>query len=593
VHCRRKDTSFESMLCRREGWFDGSTVHPLALVSGVVLDEIHLLQSNPRGGQLRMLLERLRRLRSQAKRKGWTTSDGLQVVALSATAACPEKTLERFLGTGQIVSVPGSRELEMVTPEGHLPSAEKAVVDYVQRLGAKDEKILVFSNCRRRVDDLASRFKEALRPYRYEVHAHHGSLGQKIREAAERAAKDRKRVLLVATSTLELGIDIGDIDLVVLDGPAPDVSSLLQRVGRGGRRTQTTRLMACSSSLCEVLVNSAMIQCAREGDLGPEFDGPDFAVLIQQVACFILQGKRRDRERERILGLLESALGRQEAEALLDHVVAEGQFIEEDGRLRMASDLLERAGKGSLYSNIESVYGTSVVDDLSGGTLATGIQYRGGSSLNLGGQSLQVKGWTDNKILVNRLSKEGSGDAEWSYTTKAWARGPSQPHALRKYLGIPPGLWPLVPCGEDTLVFHLGGARRQAVIDLAARHCGQALKVNEWAIRLKGVSESRLAWIKEIRDSALDLQISRNLERLERELGRPRANRQLPQELRVREVREWLRASQEVEAILASRWERCDDDEMEHVLGWFGKAVWDKRREPPRGDLDSPSFCLP
>jgi len=513
--------SFESMMCRRRDWLDDGTIHPLALVRAVILDEIHLLQANPRGEQLRLLLERLRRLRRQARKRGWTGADNVQIVALSATVNSPERTRRHFLGDGQEVVVHSPREMEIVAPEVERPATEEAVVKHVAGLGKKDEKILVFSNSRRRVDDLTTFLQRELEPHRYEVFAHHGSLGQGIRESAERAAKRLRRVLLVATSTLELGIDIGDIDLVVLDGPAPDISSLLQRVGRGGRRTNTTRLMLCASSLCEVLVNSAMLHCAREGDLGPPFEGPQFSVLIQQAACYILQGQKRDRPREKLLDLLEGTVDRAAADALLNHVVAQGQFEEEHGRIRLGQVLLDRGGSGLLFSNIESTYGPSVVDDKTGGIVATGIQYKGGSTLNLGGQSLQVRSWSENKILVSKVRQAGAGDAEWSYTTKAWAKGPSQPYALRRYLGIEPDHWPLVPDGAGTLVFHLGGARRQAVIDLAARHQGQALEVNEWFLRLPGPYEDKPSWFDQIRDSAVDLQISRNLERLERELGRP------------------------------------------------------------------------
>ncbi len=584
--------SFESMMCSRSNWLEDGTMHPLALVSAAILDEIHLLQANPRGEQLRILLERLRRLRRQAMKILWTRSADLQIVALSATVTNPERTRSQFLGEGEEVVVHKPREMAIVAPDVEIPATEEAIVNYVSDLGSKDEKILVFSNSRRRVDDLTAFLKRELAPHRYEVFAHHGSLGQGLRESAEKAAKCLKRVLLVATSTLELGIDIGDIDLVVLDGPAPDVSSLLQRVGRGGRRTDTTRLMLCASSLCEILINSAMLRCAREGDLGPPFEGPQFAVLVQQVACYILQGEKRDRPRKKLVDLLAGTVGPESAETLLKHVVDQGLFKEENGRIRLGQDLLDGAKKGTLFSNIESNFGPSVVDNKTGKIVATGIQFRRGTSLNLGGQSLQIRSWKENKILVNKASKHGSGDAEWSYTSKAWAKGPGQPDALRKYLGIEPDHWPVIHDGEQTLIFHLGGARRQAVIDLAARLQRQALVVNEWFIRFPHSVQNKPSWLADLRDSAVDLQISHHLERLERELGRPRANQQLPHELRVREVREWLSAPQEVRAIRKSCWKLCGDPDTEQVLRWFGRAVGDLRKNSQEaGDL--PDHCIP
>lgn len=563
--------SFESILCSRGDWFNG--LHPLALVSGVVLDEIHLLQANPRGEQVRMLLERLRRLRRQAKRAKQISSDLLQIVALSATLTCPHTTVKRFLGQGKVVEVPGTRELEIVSPDCPLPATEAAIVKYVESLGTSDEKILVFCNSRRRVDDLTAYLKGELDGSRYQVHAHHGSLGQGPREEAERAAKELRRILLVATSTLELGVDIGDIDLVVLDGPAPDVSALLQRLGRGGRRTSVTRLMLCASSVCEMLMNSAMVECAMRGDLGPPFDGPNFAVLIQQVACFILQGKERDKSREKIVKFLEFSVERSLAEELLTHVVQTGLFVEEYGRIRLGQELLDKVPTGGLYVNIESDYGNYVVDDISGGVIASGLRIRSGASLNVGGVNLQVKSWEDNRILVKKSKNGAPGDAEWSYSSRAWARGPCQPYALRRYLGISSEVWPIVASNQFTLVFHLGGSRRQAVINLAARCQGVQLVVNEWLIRFPGVVKVRPDWLSAIRDSAVDLQIADDLERLETKLARPRANQKLPLSLRIREVREWLSAQEEVEAIKASQWKLCNDPEVREALSLFGSAV--------------------
>ena len=105
----------------------------------------------------------------------------------------------------------------------------------------KPEKVLVFSNSRRRVDDLAANMSKELNGLGYQVGAHHGSLSKKMREDTEEALKTERKIVVFTTSTLEIGIDIGDIDLVVLDGPPPDTSSLLQRIGLGNRQGQQRR----------------------------------------------------------------------------------------------------------------------------------------------------------------------------------------------------------------------------------------------------------------------------------------------------------------------------------------------------------------
>ena len=116
--------------------------------------------------------------------------------------------------------------------------------------------------------------REELTHHGYEILAHHGSLSQHIREQAEEMARKSDAVIIFATSTLELGIDIGDIDLVVLNGPAPNVSDLLQRIGRCNRRTNKTRVLLCASNERDALINTAMLEAARNGYLGDDTPGP-------------------------------------------------------------------------------------------------------------------------------------------------------------------------------------------------------------------------------------------------------------------------------------------------------------------------------
>jgi len=135
------------------------------------------------------------------------------------------------------------------------------------------EKVLVFSNARRRVDLLAADVRPRLVALGYEVRATTAvSQGQSARRR-KRRSRPKKRSSCLQTSTLEIGIDIGDVDLVVLDGPAPDVPALLQRIGRGNRRTNKTRVMTCAGSLAEVLIHAAMVEAARDGALDPSTAG--------------------------------------------------------------------------------------------------------------------------------------------------------------------------------------------------------------------------------------------------------------------------------------------------------------------------------
>ena len=99
-------------------------------------------------------------------------------------------------------------------------------------------KVLVFSNRRRDVDEYADLFREKC-PKQIEIFGHHGSLGRDQREHVEQGFRNAKSALCIATMTLEIGIDIGDVDLVVCIDPPSNLSSFLQRIGRGCRRLQS------------------------------------------------------------------------------------------------------------------------------------------------------------------------------------------------------------------------------------------------------------------------------------------------------------------------------------------------------------------
>jgi len=190
--------SFDSIMCR--GRLDDDNYgHILSQVKALVLDEIHLLYGSPRGEQVRWLIEILKRLKEQAYRCKWTCSNKIQIVGLSATVPEPQKVIYDFMKEGEYVSTDGKRELTVVN-ESAEPVCE-ALVKYLNN-HKHSEKILVFCNARKRVDSLASELKKELVKYGYSVVAHHGSLSQTLREKAEKAIKDRDRIIAFATSTL-------------------------------------------------------------------------------------------------------------------------------------------------------------------------------------------------------------------------------------------------------------------------------------------------------------------------------------------------------------------------------------------------------
>ena len=555
--------SFDSLLCR--GRTNGKEGHVLANVVAIVLDEIHLLHGNARGEQPRWLIERLRRLRKQANASGWAKSVDFQVVALSATVPDPDSIVANFLGKADVIRVEGGRTIEVVPSRGIDLPTDEALISYLTDI-SRSEKILVFANSRKRADRLGGLLKDPLGTLGYQVAVHHGSLAQGVREATETAMRNSEKIVVCATSTLEIGIDIGDIDLVVLDGPAPDLKALLQRIGRGNRRTDHTRVMACAGSTLEVIVHSAMIQAVEDGWLGESDSGPEFAVARQQVASYIFQSPSRSRSRGTVENLLDTCSVPEVTDGLIDEMLLCEELVEDESGIRLGEELLEKSANGQIHSNIEGVPGVTVVDEETGQQLASGIRPGSiaGPSLGVGGNILEPRSWDRQKLEVRKLKASGQAEGNWGYISKGWYKGSDQPQAVKRYLGIPDDVWPVIKIGGMKYVFHFGGSRRKAFLQLAAS--SDKVKVTEWFISLSDTASGKPAWAHHITDWRLDSAVSENLDSLERTLNRPKANQILPLAARQEEIRQWLSLEEELHELQYASWDENVEVDLAIVL---------------------------
>lgn len=526
--------SFDSVLCR------GRTKvgHAFANVSAVILDEIHLLDGTPRGEHARWLLERLRRLRGQAHRLGWADASEVQIVALSATVAEPEAVRDRYLPGGTCIDVGGQRELEEIP----IPASEGDIADVVAaqvRLRPEDRKIVIFCNERKRVDELAKAIKKALADSDIGVYAHHGSLSKRLREEAERDLKSDRRVVVAATSTLEIGIDVGDIDLVILDGPAPNVSALLQRIGRGNRRTGTTRLMAWSENEVERLVHGAMLAAARSGTLGEKEFGPQYGVIRQQIASYVFQARTRKRKRSSIEDLVAAMKLDGVGRSVLLGMLNSAELRQLDDDLGLGQEMLDAASEGRIHSTIEDGLGSVIVDAGGAGEIASNVEYLGGTHLGVAGKDLKVETVKGREVSV-RQTKEDSGHlGAWKYASSPWFNGVGQPQAVKEYLGLTASQWPYVDIHGVHWIFHFGGSRRGALLGLLDEP--KFAGVNGWfAATAVPIASVAAAVGRGPRGGFSVARIEASLPKLERVLGRPRGNRNLPSNVRVSEVQGWL-----------------------------------------------------
>ncbi|HUA57858.1 MAG TPA: DEAD/DEAH box helicase [Verrucomicrobiae bacterium] len=258
----------------------------LAGVRTVIVDEIHAVADDKRGSHLALSLSRLDRLVEQ---------NGLaapQRVGLSATVK-PLEDIAAFLSDrARIVNVGHKRAMELAVevPRDELgPVASNEmwgeIYDRLAELIRENRTTLVFVNTRRLSERVAHQLAERLGPNA--VLPHHGSLSRKLRLDAERRLKDGDLRAVVATASLELGIDIGTVDLVCQVGSPRSIAVALQRVGRAGHWVGALpkgKLFATTRD--ELLECAALVRAIRQGELDKtEIPRNPLDILAQQMVA--------------------------------------------------------------------------------------------------------------------------------------------------------------------------------------------------------------------------------------------------------------------------------------------------------------------
>ncbi len=270
----------------------------LRQVRWVVVDEVHELVGDKRGVQLSVALERLKDL----------TGRDFQRVGLSATIGSPGKVKAFLQGSGRevkVVYVPMPRDTELwvevpVASERDEEEARrlKVTVEVAARLRRLVElieghrSVLVFTNTREAAELLASRLRAA-RPD-LSVEAHHGSLSREARVEAEAGLKEGEVKALVCTSSLELGIDVGHVDLVIQYMSPRQVTRLVQRVGRSGHRAwEAPRGVVLALMADDVLESAVIASKALRSELEQvEVHERPLDVLAHQLVGLCLDRRR-------------------------------------------------------------------------------------------------------------------------------------------------------------------------------------------------------------------------------------------------------------------------------------------------------------
>ncbi|WUR58642.1 DEAD/DEAH box helicase [Micromonospora chokoriensis] len=387
----------------------------------VVVDEVHAFAGDDRGWHLLAVLERLTRVAGRP----------LQRIGLSATVGNPDHLLTWLQGSGA-----GSRPAQVVAPEvvhiaGGAPAGE-IELDYVGSLTNAaaviaalhpGEKRLVFCESRQTVEELG----QLLREQGVTTFLSHASLSVDERRRAEQAFGESRDCVIVSTSTLELGIDVGDLDRVIqIDAPGT-VASFLQRLGRTGRRLGSSRNCLFLTLGGQPLVEAAaLLLLWSRGWVEPVTAPPEPRhIVAQQVLALCLQEHRIGAETW-IQAWNELPPFEKNARPIVRHLVEHGYLEQDEGMLFIGPTAEERFGRRHFMEMTAVFTGPPEFTVLLGrnelGRIDPSLlteEVRGERRLLLSGRSWRVTyiDWRRRRCFVEPA--DGGGRARWTGT--GWA----------------------------------------------------------------------------------------------------------------------------------------------------------------------------
>lgn len=384
-----------------------------ANVRCAIVDEVHSFAGDDRGWHLLSLLERLSRISGQP----------VQRLGLSATIGNPEQLGSWLAGSSpaerRVISVPAATPVQpdiQLDYVGSIANAARVIAGL-----HRGEKRLVFVDSRARVEELAAE----LRRLRVDTYVSHSSVSLDERQRAEAAFAEGSDCAIVATSTLELGIDVGDLDRVIqIDAPTT-VASFLQRMGRTGRRAGTTPNVLFLATSDEALLRAAGLICLRAaGFVEPIVPPPlPYHILAQQLMALSLQegGIGRHRWREWIGGMPGFAvMDEADVQQIIAYMLDEAILFEDGGVLSLGLVGEDQFGWRN-FMELFSVFTSPPLFKVMHGRSEIGEVHRASFEvkqnqvpiLQLGGRDWVVKhiDWDARIAYVER--SEGHGRSRW------------------------------------------------------------------------------------------------------------------------------------------------------------------------------------
>lgn len=340
-------------------------------VRAIVFDEIHFLHGNCRGEQLRYVANRIRgNAVSPASPK-----DYFHVVAMSASLNDVESIKRTWCGEHAVtIENHDRRSIEMVllqvSNERLDQTAEdvaKSIFEWVKTSG--NTRVLLFANSRNEAHILAVALSRVVANTKWSVFLHIGILSAGERDRIENDLKTCRAYLCVATSTLEIGIDIGTIEVIVLLSPPGSVISFLQRVGRGNRRSDACKVVAVFRNDYEMTLYRCLLALAENGSMDELYEYNRPSVQFQQVLSLAWWGVRNGNPLT-AENIVDRTGGYSHSEVLQD-MISQGLVYERKGALIPSDDLMDEGDRRNIHTVIGKGVSRQVIDAETGRHVAT------------------------------------------------------------------------------------------------------------------------------------------------------------------------------------------------------------------------------
>jgi ATP-dependent Lhr-like helicase len=291
----------------------------------IVVDEIHELFPSKRGAQLAVALERLVEI----------TEYDVQRIGLSATVGDLEGVAHMLFGVNRdftVINIDVPREIDVIID--YIDSNEVNVAKRIVKISYDKKSIILFTNTRQMAEHMAFQISN-VNP-QLKAFVHHGSLDRSIREEVERMLKDGKLKLVVSTSSLELGIDIGFIDYVIQFGSPRDPTRLIQRIGRSMHRLgEKAQGAIITTNIDEILESVSILDYAKRGILTslPMYK-ESLDVLAHQLVGYVLErGSASLHEFQKVIKRSWPY-----KDLTTETLIMIAEFLEKTGKIRLYAD---------------------------------------------------------------------------------------------------------------------------------------------------------------------------------------------------------------------------------------------------------------